>query len=185
MAFLNGQLVKPERLQANAEAMLDALKEIAEADDAGKARDIARRMLAPCHWFDFEVPSYGIANTEPEDMTNEAYAAFAATIPADRRAVFDMRRFIRTHENTYVNAIRNPEKRAYAMAYAHYIQGKTDKAPKAPQLSLMAAQAVRMTLDEIHAKLDHEAQIVATAKRTVPEQPLLMPLDPFTQPELL
>lgn len=48
----------------------------------------------------------------------------------------------------YVRAIRNANKRAYAAAYARWLQNGGDEPDSGP-ISYMAAQAVRMTLDEI------------------------------------
>lgn len=52
----------------------------------------------------------------------------------------------------YVESIRNARKRAYAEAYAKWIyeDGRESNQPSPPSgLSVMAAQAVRIRLDEI------------------------------------
>lgn len=48
----------------------------------------------------------------------------------------------------YVHRIRNQRKRAYAAAYWRFLRG-VDPEPERGELSVMAAQAVRMELREI------------------------------------
>ena len=50
---------------------------------------------------------------------------------------------------TYIQRIRNPRKRAYAAAYYRWLtRGKLGNGPE-PQCSYMAAQAVRLDLNEM------------------------------------
>jgi hypothetical protein len=59
----------------------------------------------------------------------------------------------------YISSIHNDKKKAYARSYLLYIlQGRTGATPPYGDLSAMAAQAVRMRLDEIFAYQGAESQ---------------------------
>ena len=51
----------------------------------------------------------------------------------------------------YIKGIRNAGKRAYALAYWRWLTGRTGKEPdfQGADISYMAAQAVRLNLDQI------------------------------------
>jgi hypothetical protein len=60
----------------------------------------------------------------------------------------------------YVKKIRNAAKKEYAVNYLNYLKGKGDE-PESGNLSYMAAQAVRMRLQELTEGLMLEAPIQA------------------------
>lgn len=51
----------------------------------------------------------------------------------------------------YAHRLRSPLKRAYAIAYYRYRAGKAAQSPPSNGLSFMAAQAVRMNINELLA----------------------------------
>lgn len=189
MATLNGRPIDPERLQAHAEAMFDALDRIAngqtgrpESEDMQALRQVARQALAPCHFFDFSVPTGGIACTDPEEMSDTAFRAWLSVIPEEKRHEWEAKRWARARAREYVDRIRNPEKQLYASEYLDFVIGKRGSTkPKGARLSVMAAQAVRMNIHDILQR----GKTQPDEPQPKAEQPLLMALDPFTQPALI
>ena len=186
MKTLNGQPIDSKALAAHAEAMFDALEKIANVanwenstDPATEMRDLARAALAPCHFFSFTVPTGGVANTDPEDMSAAAFQAWLSACPADRRHDWEQRRWARSQARSYVQAMHNDAKRSYATAYLEHLLGKRSDAPRVSTISAMSAQSVRLRLAEI-LRSDCPAQRAAA-----PVQALLLPIDPFTQPCLI
>ena len=191
MRTLNGQPIDPKRLEAHAEAMFDALLKIAESateyednqHTAEGLRDIAAQALAPCHFFDFNVPANCVANTAPEDMEDEAFEAWLGAIPEDKREGWKTRRWVWRAALSYVGSIRNQHKQDYALGYLNYLFLRQPQAPRVSWLSCMAAQAVRLHLDELVNK--GAPTMERKPQPAQPSQGLLMPLDPFTQPALI
>lgn len=189
MRTLNGQPIDPKRLEAHAEAMFDALERIAngqtgrpESADQQALRKVARAALAPCHFFDFKVPTGGIANTAPEDMEDEAFEAWLGAIPEEKREGWKTRRWVWQSALSYVGSIRSQPKQAYALGYLEWLFHRRPEAPRVSSLSCMAAQAVRLHLDYLVNK--GAPTIERKPQPAKPSQGLLMPLDPFTQNEM-
>jgi len=203
MATLSGQTIDPERLRDYAEAMYEALHRIAEhsiQDEANaNERDIlriARSALAPCHFFDFSVPTGEIACTDPEDMKSEQFECWLRAIPEDKRESWKVRRLLRHAARDYVASLHNADKRTYAAAYLAYLirlrahpgADSTLAPPKSPRLTIMGAQAVRLKLCEILDKTPADNGVPAAptcAPASTLRQDFLMPIDPFTQPALI
>jgi hypothetical protein len=87
------------RMMLQAPAMFDALKRIAdgqiqgsETEDTATMRDVARCATAPCHFVDFTVPTCGIANTDPMNMTDANFEAWANCLPTTKRADYHKQR---------------------------------------------------------------------------------------------
>jgi hypothetical protein len=57
----------------------------------------------------------------------------------------------------YIHRIRNTAKRAYALDYLDYLQGKTVNEPYTGNLSAMAAQSVRLKLHELDTAKEEPA----------------------------
>ena len=186
MKTLNGTPIDPQALAAHAGAMFEVLERIANAanwedsiDPAADMRDLARETLAPCHFFSFEVPTGGVANTDPEDMSAAAFQDWLSACPADRRHEWEQRRWTRAQARSYVQAMHNDAKRSYAAAYLEHLLGKRSDAPRVSTISAMAAQSVRLRLAEI-LRSDCPAQ-----RKPAPVQEYLIPLSPFNQPCLI
>lgn len=186
MKTLNGTPIDPKALAAHAGDMFDALEKIANeanwedsTDPAAEMRDLARAALAPCHFFSFTVPTGGVANTDPEDMSAEAFQAWLACCPADQRQDWERKRWARAQARSYVQAMHNDAKRRYAAAYLEHLLGKRSDAPRVSTISAMAAQCVRLRLAEI-LRSDCPAQ-----RKPAPVQEYLIPLSPFNQPCLI
>ena len=186
MKTLNGTPIDPKALAAHAGDMFDALEKIANGanwensiDPATEMRDLARAALAPCHFFSFTVPTGGVANSDPEDMSAEAFQAWLACCPADQRQDWERKRWVRAQARSYVQAMHNDAKRRYAAAYLEHLLGKRSDAPRVSTISAMAAQCVRLRLAEI-LRSDCPAQ-----RMPAPVQELLIPLSPFSQPCLI
>ena len=186
MKTLNGTPIDPKALAAHAEAMFDALERIAngqikgeETADVQAMREIARAALAPCHFFSFTVPTGGVANCDPEDMSAAAFQDWLSACPADQRQDWERKRWARAQARSYVQAMHNDAKRRYAAAYLEHLLGKRSDAPRVSTISAMAAQCVRLRLAEI-LRSDCPAQ-----RMPAPVQELLIPLSPFGQPCLI
>ena len=186
MKTLNGQPIDGKALAAHAEAMFDALERIAngqikgeETADVQVMREVARAALAPCHFFSFTVPTGGVANTDPEDMSAEAFQAWLACCPADQRQDWERKRWVRAQARSYVQAMHNDAKRSYATAYLEHLLGKRSDAPRVSTISAMSAQSVRLRLAEI-LRSDCPAH-----RQAAPVQEYLIPLSPFSQPSLI
>ncbi len=188
MKTLNGQPIDPKRLEAHAEAMFDALERIAngqtgrpESADQQALREVARAALAPCHFFDFSVPTGGLACTHPEEMGEEAFAAWLAAIPEDKRQGWETRRWVWKAAREWIDDMRNVNKREYAQGYLEYLFQRRPEAPRVSTISYMAAQCVRLRLDEmINRGMERAAR--PQEKPADPEQPLLMPSTPTHNP---
>ena len=187
MRTLNGQPITDEVLKAHAGAMFDALKRIADAGETAhpdyrnsqKLVSLAREALAPCHFFSFEVPACGVANTDPEDMSSEAFEAWLVA-SCDRddalRNTWRLRRWLRNRAKEYIAGLRNDSKRRYAAEWLAWRTGKREEAPRASTITAAQAESARLEIDACLTEPPPKGPHL--------EQTTLLPDSPFTQTAL-